>query len=195
MLQTKMMPIIRYTFFEGRPLPTDQSAFDRRIAEHRGELTEIFTSTLSQLKDILLLRSRVVAQLDQLTSPAYQDAREDVREQLATMVPADVLTATPRRYLADLPRYLEASRYRLDNLQGKVVKDRKHCATIRLLENRLERLTNEVAEEAELLTGMRFALQELRIALFAAPMKAKGKVSAKRMDNELTVLERDHGLI
>jgi len=184
-----------YTFFEGRSLPADRQAFDRCVTEHRGELAEVFTSTLSQLKDILVLRFKVVRRLDELTSPAYEEAVEDVRNQLATMVGADVLTVTPKRYLVELPRYLEAAHYRLDNLQGKIVKDRNHSITIRALERRLERLANDVVEDFEVMATISFTLQELRIALFAEPIRAKGKVSAKRIDSELRTLERDHGLI
>ena len=75
------------------------------------------------------------------------------------------------------------------------MKDRNHSATIRALENRLERLANDVVEDPEVMARIRFALQELRIALFAEPIRAKGKVSAKRIDSELRTLERDHGLI
>lgn len=184
-----------YAFFEGRPLPLDRQSFEKCIAEHRGQLAEVFASTVTQLKDILILRSKLVSYLDELTSPAYEDARKDVRDQLATLIPADVLAVTPQRYLAELPRYLEASHYRLANLQGKVGKDRNHCATIRALENRLERLTNEMIDHTEVLTVMKFSLQELRIALFAEPKRAKGKVSARRIDGELRALERNQGLI
>ncbi|MCZ6853702.1 MAG: ATP-dependent RNA helicase HrpA, partial [Gammaproteobacteria bacterium] len=184
-----------YAFFEGRPLPVNRASFEQCITVHRGQLAEIFTTTVSQLKDILVLRSKVMRRLDELTSPAYEDAQKDVREQLATLVPADVLAVTPRHYLAELPRYLEASHHRLVNLQGKVQKDRNHCATIRGLENRLQRLSNEGIEHAQELTVLRFTIQELRIALFAEPKRTKGKVSAKRIDSELSALERNHGLI
>jgi hypothetical protein len=42
---------------------------------------------------------------------------------------------------------------------------------------------------------MRFALEELRIALFAEPLGTRNKVSPQRIERELLLLEREAGLI
>ncbi len=184
-----------YCFFEGRPLPRDARAFADRIQGAKGELTAIFEATLEQLRQVLTLRFELARLIQSLDSPAFTDVLADASRQLQRLVPADVLSVTPRVYLGELPRYLRALEYRLTHLQGRVARDRELRAVAQEFEARLARLKEAPGIHADDFQRLRFALEELRIGLFAEPLGTRGKVSAKRLDREFLVLERELGLV
>ena len=183
-----------YCFFAGRPLPRTQPEFDARIREHRAELTGVFEAVTAALRRILAERFDIARRLGELTSPAFEEARADVAAQLERLVPADILSVTPRRYLDEIPRYLDGIRYRLEHLQGRVSRDREHIAAVRAFEDRLERIRAADGVSQEDVDRLRFALEELRVALFAEPVGTRGKVSPKRLGREFLDLERALGL-
>jgi ATP-dependent helicase HrpA len=129
-----------------------------------------------------------------MTSPAYEAAAADTRAQLSRLVPADLLTVTPRTYLAEIPRYLDGVTYRLTHLQGKVGRDQELIDVVRGFEERLQRLAETLGPEDPEWQRARFAVEELRLGLFAEPMGTRGKVSPKRLDAEFLTLERSLGL-
>jgi ATP-dependent helicase HrpA len=183
-----------YCFFEGRPLPADVAAFEARIVAHRGELARWFDRTLAHVREILALRFELVRLLDGLTSPAFSSAVADARAHLAELVPADLLASTPSAYLAELPRYLEGLRYRLTHLQGRVQRDRDASVVVAGFAARLARLREEPACGREQAAALRFAIEELRLALFAEPLGTRMKTSPQRLDRELHLVERELGL-
>lgn len=188
-------------FFHGKPLPRTSAEFAQRIRTDRGGFAGVFNETSGYLQAILQKRFEVVNTCNRMTSPAYKAALADVQEQLQALVPPDVLTITPRDYLAQIPRYLDAIGYRLAHLQGKVGRDEEQVHIFHDLLQRLDKIDAHTATTETEVLALRFAVEELRVAVFAEPLGAKplggarGKVSRKRLDNEFAVLERDLGLI
>jgi ATP-dependent helicase HrpA len=183
-----------YCFFAGRPLPSTEDEFEARLRERRGAITAVFEETLDVLRRILAERFDVARRLEALTSPAFAEARADAADQLARLVPADVLSVTPRDHLAELPRYLAGLRYRIEHLQGRVTRDAEWMAVARAFEARLERIAAASGVAEDDYQRLRFAVEELRVALFAEPVGTRGKVSAKRLAREFLDLERSLGL-
>ena len=182
-------------FFAGEPLPEDGDSFNRRLDERRGSLAETLASLQSDLREVLEARRALIAALEAATSPAFADTVADIRDQLNWLVPANVLTMTPSDRLADIPRYLKAAEYRLNNLQGKVERDLELIEQLNRFAERLERLGAELGTESGEWLGVRYLLEEVRVGLFAERLGVKGKVSPKRLHRRLETLEREHGLI
>jgi ATP-dependent helicase HrpA len=182
-------------FFADRELPRDAETFMERIRAHRGELAETLMRLQSQLRAILEVRHALARELDGATSPAFADAVADIRAQLAALVPPDVLTITPSERLSDIPRYLEAARHRLANLQGKISRDAEQTAVVGALKARLERLEEQMGRESPAWQALHYLLEEVRVGLFAERIGVRDKASVKRLDRRLETLERDHGLI
>ena len=183
-----------YCFFAGEPLPRDACAFETRIQARKSRLTGTFEHTLDALKRILAGRFAVARLIDEMDSPAFKDALADARRHLDRLVPADVLSVTPEAQLEELPRYLDALDYRLRHLQGRVGKDREAAAIIEGFEARLARLAATPGVGDGELQGLRFAVEELRVALFAEPLGTRGKASPKRLDRDFVALERELGV-
>jgi ATP-dependent helicase HrpA len=181
-------------FFEGEDLPEDAQAFTRRLSERRGALAETLAGLQTDLRRVLEARQSLVQALDEATSPAFAEAVADIRAQLAALVPADVLNTTPADRLSDIPRYLEAAKYRLENLQGKVSRDRDLVGVLNGFAERIERLKSELGESPDW-QRLRFLLEECRVGLFAERLGVREKASPKRLNRELETLERELGLI
>src|SRR5690606_1054491 len=184
-----------YCFFEGEPLPRSADDFNRRLLERKGRLAATFDRTLEALRAILARRFRIGKLIAELASPAYRETLADATAQLERLVPAHVLSITPQAQLAELPRYLDALEYRLTHLQGKVRKDQELIAVVGGFQQRLDRLVGTPGVDEKDCQRLRFALEELRIALFAEPLGARGKISPKRLDREFLEVERELGLV
>ncbi len=182
-------------FFADRPLPDSPSAFSDRLNECRAELAATLSALQTDLRRVLESRLELIQALDDATSPAFADTVADIRAQVEALVPADVLSVTPASRLTDIPRYLEAARYRLENLQGKVSRDRELISQLAGLSTRIERLKPELGGDSPEWLGLRFLLEEVRVGLFAERLGVREKASPKRLSRRLEALEREHGLI
>ena len=184
-----------YCFFEGRALPASAAEFEARLEAHRSEAPRWLERVLVALRPVLAARFELVKRLDALTSPPLAPVVADARAHLARLVPADLLVHMPSRFLPEWPRYLEGLRYRLDHLQGRLPRDEAARAVLSAFEARLGRLRSAPLCPMDDWQEMRFALEELRIGLFAEPLGTRGKVSPQRIERELLLLERGAGLI
>ncbi len=182
-------------FFHGKPLPRDEGGFAALMEAGRGELAEVLGRMQGELKRVLESRQALVRELDAAGSPAFADTVADIRSQLAALVPAELLRITPPDRLADLPRYLEAARHRLRNLQGRVARDRELTVMLAGIQERMQRLRGELGGESPAWLDLRFLLEEVRVGLFAERLGVRGKASPKRLVRQLEVLEREHGLL
>lgn len=189
-------------FFADRPLPRSEADFEQRIRTNRADLADTFSVMLEVFKTVLEKRFEIVTLCETLTSPAFREAVGDVATQLDELVPADVLSRVPPARLADLPRYLDAARYRLEHLQGRVKRDEENTRLVASFRDRLRRLEADPAATDGEVAELRFAVEELRASLFAEPLAARwaaggdrSRVSPKRLDRSFEALERALGLI
>jgi ATP-dependent helicase HrpA len=182
-----------YCFFDGRELPHSTAEFEARIAQHRGGWAACFDTLLCHAKAILAARFIVVRALAGAKSPAYVDSVRDMNAQLLRLVPADFLDRIPLRYLAEVPRYLDAISHRLEGLQGRVEKDAQLSNEVAGFEARVVRVAEKLGERTDL-EDARFMIEEYRVAVFAQRLRTKGKVSAKRIESILVPLEEEAGV-
>jgi ATP-dependent helicase HrpA len=159
--------VIWYCYFESQDLPTTRDEFVERMDARRGALADTFTTTVSAFSSVLELRFSIVRLTDELSSPAYEPSVADVRRILEWLVPAELLAHTPFAYLELLPHYLEAIRIRLQELPGRVPKDRLHMQEIEPLEQRLLRLREAELFSIDRFMQLKFLIEELRVKLFA----------------------------
>ncbi len=111
--------------------------------------------------------------------------REDVHQQMATLVPPDFLLVTPWLQLQQMPRYLQALKSRLEKYPAQVGKDQEATRLLTRLwqqyaERRLWCERHEVLDEG--LDEYRWLLEELRVSLFAQALGTRVPVSAKRLE-------------
>jgi ATP-dependent helicase HrpA len=128
--------------------------------------------------------SQISARLASVKGPLARPAA-DIRAQLSRMVHKGFIAATPWERLAQLPRYLEAMRLRLEKYGANPDRDEKHTAAIaqltKRLDDRIEKQRKAGFDDPRL-EEFRWHLEELRVSLFAQELKTPYPVSYKRLE-------------
>ncbi|AHE97232.1 ATP-dependent RNA helicase HrpA [Thioalkalivibrio paradoxus] len=176
-------------FLAEPPWPRDAEAFRERLEAGQPRLSAT-TMELAQLSARILadwhdLRRR----LDGDLPLSWIEAARDIRDQLAHLVPADFLLATPPETLPELPRYLQAIARRLERLEHTPDKDRRLRVDIEPMWDEAKRLLAAHPEDPTVLR-FRYRVEELRVSVFAQELGTREKVSIPRLARELDELRR-----
>ena len=200
-----LLSVAWYCYFDGRTLPSTAQEFAQRMADCRGELADVFALTLSSFETVLKLRFELVGLIDSLRSPGLLPSLDDAKTELDALVPSNVLSITPLRFLPSLPFYLEGLKHRLAQLRGHVPKDRQLMQQVKPLHQRLEAIKMAEMHDPSIDAELHFLLQELRLKLFAEPLALQkrprpafvgsdSKVSLKRVEEKMRLEEQRVGL-
>jgi ATP-dependent helicase HrpA len=135
-------------------------------------ITATVTGTLRLWRD-------VEKQLDRATTLPLLELAADLRDQLGRLVYAGFVAHTPREWLPELPRYLEAARRRLDRAQGQPGADTAARQSLQPLWQAFWQVYPQRATPA--LTELRWLLEELRVQLFAPALGTRQPVSVARL--------------
>ncbi|MCW3157855.1 ATP-dependent RNA helicase HrpA [Micropruina sonneratiae] len=157
----------------------DADAFAALRDRVRSRTAETMLDTVNAAADVLQRHQRV-----QLALPgAPPPVRADVAEQLAGLVHAGFIAATPDPYWGRLPRYLHAIELRLSAARSNPGRDRVGAEVIDQLEDEYAALCARYP--AGPLPGdvadVGWLLEELRVSLFAQSLGTAAPVSAKRV--------------
>jgi ATP-dependent helicase HrpA len=144
-------------------------------ADRMREIVRLAATTFTGQRSVLADLPRVAA-----VSPA---AATDLTEQLSNLVFPGFLAATAYPHLVDLPRYLQAARARVDRLLATPARDLAPLETIARCEDAYAELCGSVPPgplppEVE---DVGWLLEELRVGLFAQPLRTKVPASEKRV--------------
>jgi ATP-dependent helicase HrpA len=139
---------------------------------------------VSQVERILAVAGDVESRLTDLTNPAFAAATTDVRAQLDALIHPGWVTATGRRRLPDVHRYIRAMAHRLNRLPSNLPTDTDHLAAVtrvteawRQAAGRSPALRPDPADLSEI----RWTIEELRVSLFAQSLGTPYPVSEKRV--------------
>jgi ATP-dependent helicase HrpA len=163
---------------EGRPhLSADD--FARAVEQAKADLRGLVPRLVDLLREILDLRHEL-----QVQPQPYPGLERD----LAALLPADFLRATPFPQLAHLPRYLKAMRLRAERWRKNPAKDAER-ATL---------LAPYVAAAGKLPLGegaatFRWLVEEFRVSLFAQELGTAEPVSAVKLGRALAALQAAPG--
>ncbi|MEO8857399.1 MAG: DUF3418 domain-containing protein, partial [Burkholderiaceae bacterium] len=180
-LRAQIIAVALERAFQLDPLPTDASAFQRRLEEGRGRLT-LIANEVARLGGAVLNEYAVAVRKLRDCRHAT-DASADVAQQLQRLMPKDFLTATPWPQLQHVGRYLKAAALRLDKVRADPARDAAKLAELRPQEARYWRLVAERkgVQDARL-REFRWLLEELRVSFFAQELRTPQPVSTKRLD-------------
>ena len=166
----------------------------RKTAGRRHRLLEVGREVAALASSILLAYHQVTLSLDKPMIPAFAATLQDVRAQLAELMPRDFLTRTPDEWLVHYPRFLKAISTRLDKLAATGhTRDQQRMAeyqqfhalyAAQLRRNREQNLHDPVLEQ------FRWLLEEFRVSLFAQELKTSMPVSAKRLEKHWESVRR-----
>ena len=175
----------------------DADGFQRLRAGVRPELLPTVEEVLAAVTKVLTAWWAIRARLDAETRPALATSVADMRAQLDRLVHPYFVTRSGRARLGDLLRYLQALDVRLNKLPGDPARDR-------LATTQVAQVQAEVEDAQRRLSGVSlpavsgpdtpgtaelpWMVEELRISLFAQPMRTRYPVSAKRIYRAIDAL-------
>jgi ATP-dependent helicase HrpA len=106
---------------------------------------------------------------------------QDINEQLNFLVYAGFIRNTPYQQLQAIPRYLKAIQYRLDKFDNNLQKAQEVSRyALRFWKDIEKKLKKEVLIPEQ--DAFRWALEELRVSVYAQQLKTAYPISAKRLD-------------
>jgi ATP-dependent helicase HrpA len=151
----------------------------RHLSAAATEIAEITTPTLTTYHEL----SR---QLSSPAPPLLMASVQEIRKQLAALVPADFLTVTPFEWLVHLPRYVKALQVRYAKLMNAgASRDMQAMNEVWPHEERYEERSAKHRAHGIIdpeLERYRWMLEEFRVSLFAQELKTAIPISAKRLD-------------
>ena len=197
-----------FCFFEDQELPNNRQSFEKRLQDRKGDLLPIFDAVFASFETSLRLRHEIMAFVEQLDSPKLEETKRDLVSHVERLFPPTLLTNAPRRYLVAIPRYLYGVQYRLERLNGRVLKDRKMFKDLQVLQARFDHLVLSSPERGMAFGTVRMFLEELRLRTFCEGGErrfvdatsrdseaASWKVSQKKVSELMLQEERKAGLL
>jgi len=138
------------------------------------------------VNEILTAHQKIAKQVKGRVNPRWLMSIGDIQQQLSELITENFVSATPMQWLQQLPRYLQALQRRLEKIDQDPNKDHLAIRKITPLLNEYEALAKNTAYQNHAgLIEVRWMLEELRISLFAQPMKTLKPVSIQRLEKQL----------
>ncbi len=171
----------------------DERGYLRLQKLFRERLASTTMQVLQAVRGVLAIRHRVQAQVGDLSATLLQPGRADITAQLDTLIGPGFATTAGASRLADVARYLEAIERRIEKLRVDPARDAGWTAQVRAV---ADEYAAEMAalppgvEPSTALREVRWMIEELRVSLYAHPMRTRYPVSIKRIQKALDDLPR-----
>jgi len=163
----------------------DAAAFDHRRERVARELFTEAMSRLQQAEQILGLVAEVRIALDARLVGWASGNLDDMKAQLAALVPPGFLREVPAATLAEYPRYLRGLRMRAERALRDPVRDQARMLELKPFTDALDAAAGAGLLGEANWQALRWDLEELRISLFAQELGARGGVSLKKLSARL----------
>ncbi|MEU9984827.1 ATP-dependent RNA helicase HrpA [Streptomyces sp. NPDC050856] len=162
----------------------DEESFRKLYDKVRADLVDVTVRTVDQVQQILAAWQACERRLKATNSLVLVRNVQDVREQLAALVPPGFVTRTGLRRLPDLMRYLVAADRRLQQMPTSVQRDTTRMEKVHEMRDEyawlLEQLPKGRPVPQEVL-DIRWMIEELRVSYFAHALGTAHPVSDKRI--------------
>ena len=137
--------------------------------------------------EIVALAAEIEEHLSKLISPSVAPNVADVRRHLARLVRDRFVVAHGEHRLADVLRYVNGIKRRLDKLPENPAKDLHKLAEVRKVEREYSSLLESLppGDVGQEVVDLGWMLEELRISVFAPSLGTSRPVSTKRIVAEL----------
>ena len=171
----------------------DEAGFARLRALFAARLASTTLQILDAVRAVLVAWHRVQAQLADLRAPVLAAGRADVTAHLDALLGPGFVTAAGASRLGDVARYLEAIERRIEKLRADPARDAAWTAQVHVVADEYAAELAAVPEGSEpspALREIRWMIEELRVSLYAHPMRTRYPISIKRIQRALDDLPR-----
>ncbi len=173
----------RALFVEPEQVRT-RAAFNERLNKAKMRLTDVAQEVCRAVGEIVTEYQALRPRLNQQGVPIWQRAMTDIRNQLRELLRPGFIVSVPLARLKDYPRYLKAIHLRLDKFSINPAKDADWQQQIQSWRQAYQA---RVADDSQRgvrdpkLEEFRWALEELRVSLWAQRLKTPYPISFKRL--------------
>ncbi len=170
-----------------------QKQFEATLEKLRTHWINKAQDIAKQVSLILIAHQKIAKKIKGNLNPRWLASIADLRLQLDHLISKNFVQDTPEEWFKQLPRYLQAMEKRLEKIDVDPSKDQIFIRQIQPLLNQYEVLAKDATSislpvNLPGLVKIRWLIEELRISLFAQPMKTLQPVSIKRLEKMLKEL-------
>jgi ATP-dependent helicase HrpA len=174
-----------FGLFEHSPLPRTQSDFETLRAQGTPRIEAAFTRVASAIGAASSELDKMLRALSQAArQPSGTHAARDIQSQLTHLFPAELLSEVELVRLEQYPRYLRAAQTRLARAITDPRKDADKLAPFSPLWSAFLSKRDSLRDQRGAL-DLRWAFEELRVAIFAPELKPAFPVSVTHVMREL----------
>ncbi|GKT12051.1 MAG: ATP-dependent helicase HrpA [Thiomicrorhabdus sp.] len=166
-----------------------QIQFEETLALVRLQWIETAQAISKQVNEIFTLHQNVAKRVRGKVNPRWLASVSDIQQQLDGLISKDFVRLTPELWFKQLSRYLKGLETRLEKLDQDPSKDQLAIRQIQPVLKDYEFLSVDSAysDRADVIE-IRWLIEELRISLFAQPMKTIKPISIKRIEKLIKLL-------
>lgn len=173
---------------DAHELPRTKAAFDRKVAAGAPRVAAAFKQWVDTLAPVATeLDKTLLALRNASRHPSGRAAIVDMYAQLEHLVPPDLLATIPLARLVHFPRYLRAMQARLQRAVSDPRKDADKLAPFSPLWDAFLKRRPSIRDR-EAAASLRWAFEELRVAIFAPELKTPIPVSTAKLSAALAAL-------
>jgi ATP-dependent helicase HrpA len=169
----------------------DERSYARLRKLFADRLASTTLQVLQAVRGALVVWHRVQAQLSDLRAPVLAAGVADITAQVNALIGPGFATTAGATRLVDVARYLEAVERRIEKLRADPARDAEWTAQVRGVADEyaaeLSALPPGVEPGPEL-CEVRWMIEELRVGLYAHPMRTRYPVSIKRIQRAIDEL-------
>ncbi|MEX0658977.1 MAG: ATP-dependent RNA helicase HrpA [Egibacteraceae bacterium] len=159
----------------------DDEAYAKLRAAVAGALDGDVLEVVCAVQGILVAAGDAERALAAVSSAALAPAAADARAQLGAMIYPGFVTATGRRRLPDVERYVRAIAWRVGRLGRNVDQDADRMARVAEVAQAYAALRARAEADPDAAAEIRWMIEELRVSLFAQPLGTRHRVSEQRI--------------
>jgi ATP-dependent helicase HrpA len=163
-----------------------QLVFEHALELLRAEWVNHAQKLAKLVNEILSAHQKIAKLVNGRVNPRWLASIGDIKTQLAELICSGFVADTPDPWLAQLPRYLQALEKRLEKIDQDPAKDQVAIRQLQPLLDQFQVLAqNPAYVDHPGLLEIRWLIEELRISLFAQPLKTLQPVSIQRLQKQL----------
>jgi ATP-dependent helicase HrpA len=169
-------------------LPRSRTDFEELVRARRKHIVPAVQEVTKLVTPLFEAYHEARLALETARPAAWKYALDDIRDQLALLLPRNFLTTQPWEWLQHFPRYLKAISLRLKKLASALSRDKTNYDLVApRVQAWRDRAGRQFATDAEhgQLALYRWMLEELRVSLFAQELGTSIPVSPQRVDRHL----------
>ncbi|MET0065204.1 MAG: ATP-dependent RNA helicase HrpA [Candidatus Thiodiazotropha sp.] len=183
--------ILDQTFLNNQPEIRDAQTFRARVDAGKAQMMSLANQWCDQLLRILEAYHQARTAVAGITQINWMSSAKDMQDQLNRLVYRGFLQKVGESHLREYPRYLAGVSKRVGKLAQAAARDQQRMREMAELQRKWEQWDDQLRREQrddERVEELRWALEELRISLFAQELGTQYPVSVKRLEKRVREL-------